>query len=670
MTQPDFKSIVPDLRRVAGDMSRLAEDDTIFRAAIDAFRAEDRDSFQRLLGQFEIRERCELICRWIRSKECVLLCFELCGPPSADEAGIEEIAEFAQIVARITGDEELVESLADAIQERDREGFQRLVGQVGAERFRHLLCHWACVIRYRLICEVVCALEPPPVRHFVSELSIAGGAVGRLVEDKEAMATIVRGGLGFDCEMLSGVVGQRGDCFFICEWICSWRCVLICLPLCLEFPPIGDLSIEEMREFAQVSARIAETEGAFETLIDGIAAQDTKRLSAVIRELKLERFCLQLCHWLCFEMCELFCQCVCPEPETIPLFTHVGMYRVDPIWNDFTGDGTTTAGNLAFTLDIPLIGILPDGTAPDAMEYRFRVEKYPLGGGPQDVTAAMIKPTVIGQLEYWEWDSVALTWKLHAANYWVNNPGVPDVTIQQPGPPLTVSVNKTVAADGWIQVPRENELFFGGHGRFVPTGGLANLDTRTLTLEQFDLTPNAPPLPLKAGDSMPAADKSEKPQYRIYFEARIVGQIPLLNANNLDKIALSNTEYTYIRHPDWAGGTVTTIPVLSVDIQELITGGGCVPLTTEVHAMFTAYHPYLGTCSVYLEGPGVPPPAAVNPPISADGEAVSPAGGELFDISTLQPCAYILWLDATLRLTIGYGAIYGTFQDHIAFCKR
>ena len=43
--------------------------------------------------------------------------------------------------------------------------------------------------------------------------------------------------------------------------------------------------------------------------------------------------------------------------------------------------------------------------------------------------------------------------------------------------------------------------------------------------------------------------------------------------------------------------------------------------------------------------------------------------GQDFDITALKPCAYIVWLEATLRLTVGYGAIYGTFSDHIAFCK-
>ena len=173
---------------------------------------------------------------------------------------------------------------------------------------------------------------------------------------------------------------------------------------------------------------------------------------------------------------------------------------------------------------------------------------------------------------------------------------------------------------------------------------------------------------------MPSTSESEVPHFKIYFEARkVIGAVPV-GANNLDKIALSNTHFKYVRHLDWAGYTVTppstdSIPVLSLDIAELI-GGGCAPLSKTIHALFTAYHPYLGSCSVYLEGPGIPPPAAVTPAISADGQAVSPAGGQPFDISTLGPCAYIVWISATLRLTAGYGALYGTFYDHLAFCIR
>ena len=97
-------------------------------------------------------------------------------------------------------------------------------------------------------------------------------------------------------------------------------------------------------------------------------------------------------------------------------------------------------------------------------------------------------------------------------------------------------------------------------------------------------------------------------------------------------------------------------------------GGGCNPLTTDLHALFTAYHPYLATLDVRIEGPA-PLPPAVLPPIGADGQSISAPGGLAFNISGLKPCAYILWLEGTLNLTNGYTQLFGTFEDHIAFCK-
>jgi len=146
-----------------------------------------------------------------------------------------------------------------------------------------------------------------------------------------------------------------------------------------------------------------------------------------------------------------------------------------------------------------------------------------------------------------------------------------------------------------------------------------------------------------------------------------------ISGNSLPVIALCNTRYAFDRHPDWAGSTITLASqyplALLLDIEELI-GHGCNPLTSatpDLHADFTAYHPYLATCEVSIEGPP-PLPAAINPAIDANGQAISPAGGTPISIAGLQPCAYILWLKATLNLTSGYGAIGGTYEDHIAFC--
>lgn len=668
MPLEDPQRLFDELRRTSQSMGRLAEDDDVFRAALDAYRAEDGESFQRLLGQFNLGPYCERICRWFGAKEYVLLRAELAGPWPERPVSIDDLPRFAEIIVKITQDEELIERLADAIQDRDRDAFGEVLKQVEGERFAQLLLHWACLIRFRLRCQIVCSPVRIEPRNFVDELALAGAAVRSLLDEREALGGLIKGSIALDCEQVVGLVGQRGDCAFICIWICSWRCGLVCRTLCGDLPVAIASPIEEMRAFAQAIAKVAETDGAIERLAAAVIAEDEKAFTSLIQELELVRFCHQICHWIAYEVCERFCFCICRPPATIPLFTHVGSYRVDPIWNDFTADGTTTAGGFAFTSTIPLIGILPDGAAPDAEEYRFRTEKYPLGGGLQDAAASMIPASVIGQLEYWDWNGTGFT--LRSANYYVNNPGATATVHTGPASSTVVLVNKDVGPGGWIAVPRDNDLTLGGLGRFIPTGLLAKLDTTKLTNEVFDLTVAAAPLPLKAGDSVPGLQQSEKPHFRIVFEARkVVGGAPV-SSNERLKIALSNTLYTYIRHAEWAGGAVSTIPVLSVDIVEEAGGGGCVPLTTDVHVVFTAYHPYLATASVSLEGPGIPPPAAVAPAISASGEALSPAGGQDFNIKTLTPCAYIVWLEATLNLTVGYGQVYGALSDHIAFCKR
>lgn len=379
------------------------------------------------------------------------------------------------------------------------------------------------------------------------------------------------------------------------------------------------------------------------------------------------------------------CHCVklcikeVPQPQTPPtqpLFTNVGQYHVDPIYGDFTADGLTSpsgsAASYAFTGTIPLISILPEGTSTLAADYRFRVAEYDasgtLLGTVADVTTSMAAPTIIGKLEYWAWSSLHGAWVIRAADYWVNRPGA-SVSIPQPaGPALAVPVNQDIAADGWISVPRDNDLVPGGLGRFIPLGNLLQLDTTKLSSESQDLTLPAPGT--AAGQGVPAGSKSRAHAFKIFFEARDHGtHATLPGSNALEKIVCSNTQYRYQRHPSWAGSIVTTTAVVSLDIGELSgPGAGCGKLTDELHALYTVYHPFVGSARVYFEG---------NPPLPADhtlalaaGEAVSPAGGLLIDISGLPPCAYVLWLEATLNLTSGWGQIPNpTLWDHVAFCK-
>ncbi|PZS28942.1 MAG: hypothetical protein DLM58_16320 [Pseudonocardiales bacterium] len=353
-------------------------------------------------------------------------------------------------------------------------------------------------------------------------------------------------------------------------------------------------------------------------------------------------------------------------PPTIPMFTKVGVYRIDPIYGEFTPNGTTTSGDMAFTSTIPLVGIMPDPLSSDAIEYRFQIATLPAGPVPVDVSH--IGATIIGELEFFAYDSVLSAWVVRSTDFWANNAGA-TVSIPQNGAPdLVVGVNTPVNADGWIAAPRVNSLVPGGQGRFIPNGTLAILDTTTYTDESFDLAVAAPPLPLTAGDSVPAAQQSTMPLCAITFEARVVTVHTPVGTNTLAKIAFSNLLEKYDRHPYWAGGTTSTIGVGSLGIAEMASAGGCAEMGDSIHALYTAYHPYIGQPRIYLEGNPILP--AEIDPVTASGQAVSAPGGDLIDITLLAKCAYILWLSVPLRLTSGYGSLGWHLEDHIAFCKK
>ncbi len=346
-----------------------------------------------------------------------------------------------------------------------------------------------------------------------------------------------------------------------------------------------------------------------------------------------------------------------PTDHTYPLFTKVGQYKIT---TDFTLDGLTKSGNYAFTETIPLRGILPDGGDPVAMEYHFLFGEYSAGtlGPLSEVDASMIVPTIIGELEFWKMTPLGPV--IASEDYWVNNPGA------------TFNVN--VNPGGWIEVPTENDMgspLSPGVGKFVPNSWLIKLNTKKLVDEYFDLT--VPPEQV-AGDAIPPGKKSEIHTFKLIFEARVVGSPTITDTNALDKIVISNTLYKYNRHPNWAPQTVTDLPtgraVVMLDIKEMVVAAsGCGTLINDLNALFTVYHPHADTVTVYFEGnPPLPPSYS---PVLVNGESVSGSTGYHFDISTLPPCAYILWLRIELNLTHGWGRIphYYRIWDHIAFCK-
>ncbi|PSQ10636.1 hypothetical protein BRC93_08865 [Halobacteriales archaeon QS_5_70_15] len=346
-------------------------------------------------------------------------------------------------------------------------------------------------------------------------------------------------------------------------------------------------------------------------------------------------------------------------PVVEPMWTHVGEFD---IVSRISAAGYAQEGgdDLAFTGTLPLIGALPYGGLGDPHEYRFRIAEYAGTGTTGSYTnpdASMIAPTRIGTLQYWSEPSPG-TWKLQHEPYWLNNPGAPNAV--------------EVDTDGWIQVPRENDK--GSPGGPAGTGLLvrnsdllARFRSEQVLDEVFDLT-TAPEH--VAGQSLDPSERSSEHVYELVFETRETDPITgapvsgTFRRDVLSKIVLSNTSYEQHRHPSWNGHATTKRGVVMLDVSEFRSGSGCQRLSDTMDVMVSAYHPHIDDASLRLVGGSGALPSPPTISLGADNEV---AATKTFNISSLTPCAYNLWLDVSYDLTGGYGRIDDD-HDYIGFC--
>jgi hypothetical protein len=321
----------------------VAANARLFGPALKAFRAVDADAFDAALKNVGALARCEAVCEWFCSKECVLICLEFCGPPPRE---LPTIREFAEVVVKVTSNEAALVRLVGAVEHRDAKAFQELIKELELERFCHLLCHWICGIRCRLVCDRLCPPFEQPCGDLLQEVRLAGDVIRKLAADEAAFAAAAEAALALDCEPLRAIIGKVGlieDCFRICEWLCVWRCLVVCPRFC-DFPAdVAKVTDREIQSFGRALGRLAGT-GALPRALAAVRNQDVEAYAAVVKEFELEPFCVQFCHWLCLRICEWFCICVCP-----------------PLFCDLTGPTGCTAEEV--NTDLPAMVVPVTGTA-------------------------------------------------------------------------------------------------------------------------------------------------------------------------------------------------------------------------------------------------------------------------------------------------------------------
>ena len=658
MPDQEFElDVLRDLLEEARSIGQLADDENAFREAYEAFRARDARKFQGVLKRLGLR--CRLICAWIRIKECIFVCLKLCGPPKPTDRQPNP-RELAEAIVRITSDERLVQQLAEAVEKRDHDSFQRIVEQFKLGNLCHYFCHWLCVVRYRIICHWLCSIEKVERPNFARELQSAGRALRQLLEHKGSFDHAVAASDAGDAAKLAAVI-QRAQlvsfCHFICEWFCSWRCTRVCFILCRAFPlePIRD-EISEALAFAKAMQQLGQQPLELEHLSAAVAAGDAKIYSELVRKVKLQRFCIQVCHWICFLRCRRFCIIVCPPPDLFPQFTSIGVYDYDGIAPDINsslgGTGLTIGDSRAFFNTLRLNGILPQKLGGLPMEYRFETVPTDAAGNPTGAWTPVL-PAQIGKtlLGHWE-HQIAVFPFIETKKYILN---------AVPGPGELAA---TIGADGWIQVPQEND-WTSPAGAFSSNGNMIELITQSL----------APFVPADETGVIAGGPAAHPLAQDVYFGIRMRVRQQGVPASETDggtcvHIAIDDTLYNNITlHPDWDGGLQPAgqLAVRMLDIAELIAHP-CSEITNSLTVKFTAAHPNLGSVSIVMTGPGGPYNFTL-PAIPEVGDWFGTATPSGFTVSKLKPCAYLVTLQITVLLTDGDN-FPDPLYDQIAFCKK
>ncbi len=655
-TAVEQQAFLADVNEAAEAISRLAKQEPVFAAAVDALWAQDAESYHDILTRLKLPQECGIVCDWIASKDCVILCLELCGPPRIDVANLPSPAEFARVVTHVTADEELVELLADAIQERDKQAWDELLkrGKID-ERFCHLLCHWACMVHWRLVCRYVCGHAPRG--HLIPELVSIGKTLSEFARHEKAFTAAVGAVEATNCEILTSTlasVNLEGHCEIICEWFCSWRCIRVCLTLCGPFPLESvDLSVKEMWQFAGAVGALA-GKPALEQLAVAAFNEDAEAFGGLVTKLKLERFCIQLCHWLCFFRCNVYCRCVCPNPALQPWFTKVGHFDIYADIDGTTGktnkalsySGLSYGGgpNFAFFSCLELRGFCPT-TSPAfpgvAMRYRFTTDD---GSGPSPITGDKVCNADLG--------SRFIDWPQNVAGI----AGAALVPTFQ-----TVTVSGSVGVDPIPPAPGDPWVGPTAHVVTPDPDGWIVVDPNTIgggyqVLMGFNsekVVPGGPAPDDGAGNAVSAPKGGT--DLAINFEATRVTVSTIDYHNQLDKIHINN----------WGEVNKLWFAEFGTDC--------CTPIDATLTVEFTADHEEMDAGQWILEitscsksAPGAITPTVSNPP----DVTVSARGGYgkiVEDTSGWLPCSYTA--DLLTRPALTTGLIDRDFlPDPLTFC--
>ena len=219
-----INELIADVKNAGEGLGKLAGDEQAFALLVQSWRAQDRETFQDLLGKFGLDPHCNLVCDWICVTECSRLCFILCDPVL--EIPKVSLPEFGKFIRELAAKPGMLEQAASAVLEQDAETFRRVIDGLGGKPFCHLVCIWICYTKCHLVCRNVCGpLAAPQLvscTRLVAELRQAAGAVVALMESRDALQRVEAGMLSGDYDAVRAAIqipALQARCFHICFFL-------------------------------------------------------------------------------------------------------------------------------------------------------------------------------------------------------------------------------------------------------------------------------------------------------------------------------------------------------------------------------------------------------------------------------------------------------------------
>ncbi|MEN8240084.1 MAG: hypothetical protein ABFR53_12895, partial [Actinomycetota bacterium] len=158
----------------------------------------------------------------------------------------------------------------------------------------------------------------------LEELRLTAEAVARLAADEQAFSEAVEAVRTENTDLFQAALGRVDllqHCHLVCSYLCTKHCVWVCRHLVGRLSPSRDFDIDEMRGFAELTARLSKDKRVMNSLIKAVDTENAEAFQALVKKLEIGRYAHQLCHWLCALRCRLVCQLLCPPP---PLITEIG----------------------------------------------------------------------------------------------------------------------------------------------------------------------------------------------------------------------------------------------------------------------------------------------------------------------------------------------------------